>query len=718
MPRNFTLPPEPIVPTTPAQHPRQLSLEQAMHLAGQLQAEGRLPEAEAILRQILQVQPDHAHALHLLGVIAHQSGKPELAIELIEKAIQQNSQVALFHVNLGEMYRQQGCLDEAVAHGQKAVALDAMLATAHSNLGIAYYDRKEYERAEACQRLALKINPRLACALNNMGSLKREAKRMAEAIEYYRQAYAAAPNYLEPLNNLGAVLVTEERAEEAVEVLAQALSLNPQYADAHCNLGFALKALEQYDQAFQHFQTALQFKPDYAEASIGIGKIHQEKHNLPEAESAGLQAVAMAPENAEAHSLLGSIHTEMDQTEAALASFDRSLALDPKLSSALLGKGHLAMELGDIPQAEELFQTALRESPADDLAARFHLSQAKKVRPGDENMAALVAAAQNMAGLPDNKRLSLHFALGKGYDDIGDYAKAMDHFKEGCRIKRGKIAYDPAAQETIFSRIIEAFEPTAMAALRGVGEPSDLPIFVLGMPRSGTTLTEQIIVSHPEVHAGGELPDLLQIVHRPIRIGTAMAEFPDNLLGLTPEILAAWGADYVAGLRKRAPEARRMTDKMPGNFFMVGLIHLMLPNAKIVHVTRNPMDTCLSCFTRLFHHGQEQTYDLAELGRYYRQYQRLMDHWRRVLPPGAFLDIRYEDLVADTEAQARRLLDYCGLEWDAACLDFHTTKRKVRTASITQVRQPIYTSSVERWRRYGNSLEPLLAALGDLVPAL
>lgn len=716
MPHNFVLPPEPIVPSNPVE-PQQLSLEQAMTLASQLQAQGRLPESEALLRQILQAQPNHAHALHLLGVIAHQASKPELAMELIEKAIQLNDKEALFHANLGEMSRLQGDLNRAIQHGKKAVALDSMLATAHSNLGIAYYDSKKYDRAEACQRLALKINPRLACALNNMGSILREHKRLPEAIDFYRQAYASAPNYLEPLNNLGAMLVLEERPDEAVEVLAQALSLNPQYADAHCNLGFALKALEQYEQAFQHFQTALQFKPEYAEAYVGIGGIYQEQHNLPEAERASLKAIELAPEKAEAQSLLGAIYTEMDMTEEAIASFDRALAIDPTLSSARLGKGHLCMEMGDLAAAEEFFRKALHDSPADDLAARFHLTQAKKVQPGDENMAALVTAAQGMEGLPENKRLSLHFALGKCYDDTGDYAKAMNHFKEGCRIKRGKIIYDPADQEGIFTRIIEAFDREKLEALRGGGNPSDMPIFVLGMPRSGTTLTEQIIVSHPEVHAGGELPDLLQIAHRPIQIGTAMADFPDNLQGLSPEILTAWGANYIAGLRKRAPEARRMTDKMPGNFFMVGLIHLMLPNAKIVHVNRNPVDTCLSCFTRLFHHGQEQTYELTELGQYYRQYHRLLDHWRSILPPGSFLDIRYEDLVADTEPQARRLLEYCGLEWDAACLEFHATKRKVRTASITQVRQPIYTSSVERWRRYGNTLDPLLKALGDLVPS-
>ncbi|MDH4320516.1 MAG: tetratricopeptide repeat protein [Desulfobulbaceae bacterium] len=713
MPRDFTLPPEPIVPENPAR-PQRLSPPQAMALAGQLQAQGRLQESEAILRQILQAEPNHAQALHLLGVIAHQAGQPGLAIDLIEKAIRQDGRQALFHANLGEMYRQQGDLDRAIRHGREAVALDAMLAAAHSNLGIAYYDNREYERAEACQRLALKISPGLACALNNMGSLMRERKKIPEAIDYYRQAAAKAPNYLEPLNNLGAVLVTEERADEALEVLAKALSQNPQYADAHCNIGFALKALEQPEQAYQHFQTALQLKPTYAEAYIGIGRIHQEQHNLPEAERAGLKAIELAPDKAEAHSLLGAIYTEMDQTAEALACFDRALALDPELSSALLGKGHLCLEMGDLAAAEQFFRQDLSNPGGDKLGARFHLTQARKVRPDDDNMAALVAAGREIAGLPATKRLSLHFALGKCYDDTGDYQRAMHHYQEGCRLKRSKINYDPVAQADIFSRIIESLSQPAVDGLHGMGDLSELPIFVLGMPRSGTTLTEQILASHPFVLGGGELPDLLAIAHRPLGTG---ADFPDNLRHLTPETLAAWGTDYIAGLRRRAPAARRITDKMPGNFMVVGLIHLMLPNARIVHVNRNPVDTCLSCFTRLFHHGQEQTYDLTELGRYYRQYNRLMAHWRDILPPGAFLDLRYEELVADTETQSRRLLDFCGLPWDDACLAFHATERKVRTASITQVRQPIYTTSVERWRRYGNTLAPLLDALGDLVPA-
>jgi len=350
----------------------------------------------------------------------------------------------------------------------------------------------------------------------------------------------------------------------------------------------------------------------------------------------------------------------------------------------------------------------------DDIAARIHLVQNDKVSADDEHFAALRAAEKKMAEFSDNRRLSLHFALGKCYDDIKDYGQAFPHYLAGCRIKRAKLGYDPAAAARQFVELQEIFSKDFIGRLRGSGDPSAMPIFVLGMPRSGTTLTEQILASHPDVFGAGELPDLLRIAHR--KTHPATTSFPDNLRYLDSATLNAWGAEYVAAVQQRAPTEKHITDKMPANFFAVPLIHLMLPNAKIIHVNRNPVDTCLSCFTRLFHRKQEHTYDLAELGRYYADYARLMDHWRKVLPADAFLDIRYEDIVADQEKEARRLLDWCGLEWNPACLDFHQTKRQIRTASVTQVRQPIYSTSVERWRKYEKFLGPLLKELGDLVP--
>jgi len=683
-----------------------------MELATQCQSQGRLQESEHLLQQILQHQPNHAFALHLLGVIAHQVGKNPLAVELIQKAIQSNANVALFHANISEILRILHCLDDSISHGEKAVMLEPQMAMAHSNLGIAYYDRKDYEKAEACQQRALKIDPGFAQSLNNLGNIRRECKHHEEAIGLYRQAIAANPNYLEPLNNLGALLLEDDRTQEAIAALTRALQLNPDYAEAICNMGGCNLELEENETALAYYRRALELRPIYVEAQMGLAKTYQALERLPDAEASGLTAIRIDPGYAKAHALMGSIYAELTQPERAEKAYDRALALNTECDDALLGLGHLCMENGQMEKAEELFLRALQFKP-DNLGARIHIAQVKKVKAGDDNFAALLEEEKKSAGFSENKRMSLHFALGKCYDDSKDYEHAFPHFLAGCKIKRAKLSYDPAHAARQFAGVKEIFDQAIIERLVDAGEQSNLPIFVLGMPRSGTTLTEQIIASHPDVYGAGELNDLLGIANR--NTSTA-SSFPENLRSLDRVTLSSWGAEYISGLKQRAPTAQRITDKMPANFFAVGLIHLMLPNAKIIHVNRNPVDTCLSCFTRLFNRKQEHTYDLAELGRYYVNYARLMEHWRNILSDGAFLDIRYEDIVEDQEGQARKLIEYCGLEWNDACLNFHKTQRSVRTASLTQVRQPIYTSSVERWRSYEKFLGPLLDALGDLAP--
>ncbi|MFA7300669.1 MAG: sulfotransferase, partial [Sideroxydans sp.] len=526
-------------------------------------------------------------------------------------------------------------------------------------------------------------------------------------------AAAANPNYLEPLNNLGALLLEEDRVPEAIAALEKALKLNPNYAESICNMGGVHLAQEENEAALAHYQRALALRPVYVEAQMGLAKTMQALENLEEAERAAVRAIRFDESNPKAHALIAGIHAEMSEPLRAEAEYDRALQLKPDSSDALLGLGHLCTENGQLERAHDLFRQALILKP-DNIAARIHLVQNDKVKAGDENFTALLAEEKKAADFSDNRRLSLHFALGKCYDDTKDYDHAFSHYLAGCQIKRKKLNYDPDAAAKQFIELKEIFSKEFIDRLRGNGDSSALPIFVLGMPRSGTTLTEQIIASHPDVFGAGELPDLLRIAHRKTHPDTTT--FPDNLRYLDAATLTAWGDEYIAGLKKRAPDSRHITDKMPANFFAVPLIHLMLPGAKIIHVNRNPVDTCVSCFTRLFHRKQEHTYDLAELGRYYADYVRLMDHWRAVLPQSAFYDVQYENIVADQEGEARKLLEYCGLEWDAACLDFHKTKRQIRTASVTQVRQPIYTTSVERWRKYEKFLGPLLDALGDLVP--
>ena len=365
-------------------------------------------------------------------------------------------------------------------------------------------------------------------------------------------------------------------------------------------------------------------------------------------------------------------------------------------------------------EAEALLHRALVIDP-DNVGGRFHLAQVRKVKADDENLVALEALLAGVDAMKPERRISLHYALGKSYDDLKVWDKAFPHYMEGARLKRARIDFNADEDAARTRRIEDTVTADFIRRLHGAGDPSELPIFVLGMPRSGTTLTEQIIASHPEVHGAGELRDLMVTLHH---APGALQDgpYPERVAGIDQATLTAWGGEYVRRLQARAPGARRITDKMPANYFALGMIPLMLPRARIIHVRRNAADTCVSCFTRLFNRHQESTYELTELGRHYANYARLMEHWRRALPPGSFLEVQYEDIVADMEGQARRLIDWCGLDWHDDCLAFHKNQRSIRTASVAQVRQPIYGSSVERWRHYEAYLQPLLAALGEWAP--
>lgn len=427
------------------------------------------------------------------------------------------------------------------------------------------------------------------------------------------------------------------------------------------------------------------------------------------------QTAKLLPQDAEVLSNLGDALAKHELLSEAEPCFRRAIALKPQYEDALHNLGVVLIQLGKIEEAENCFLGVLAINP-DCIEARYFIAQNKKAKIADENLKALAAierrVQQQSLALPTKDQIFLHFALGKSYDNIKEAGSAFPHYAQGARLKRQTYQYAPSIDARNVEGLIRIFDAATLNRLRGNGNPSEKPIFIVGMPRSGTTLTEQIIASHPDVHGAGELTDLLTITQRNISGVT----YPNNMRRLDQPMLAAWAAEYLTAMSGNNPGAKHITDKLPANFMAIGLIHLMLPNAKIIHVNRNSMDTCLSCFTMLFKDNHVPwSYDLQELGAYYSGYARLMDHWRRVLPAGAFLDIHYEDIVQDRETQARRLIEYCGLEWNDRCLESHKTERTVRTASLLQVREPVYTSSVERWRHYETHLAPLQAALRDLA---
>jgi len=361
-------------------------------------------------------------------------------------------------------------------------------------------------------------------------------------------------------------------------------------------------------------------------------------------------------------------------------------------------------ELGQLDEAQQALEQAVQLSPSTPLFY-LNLANARKFSPDDPHLTAMAELARDAGALDVMAQIDLHFALGKALADVGQHEQSFQHLLRANTLKRQQIEYDEPATRALFDRIRSVFTPVLMLAQQSLGEPSRVPVFIVGMPRSGTTLVEQIVASHPMVFGAGELNDFESAI---LALGKP---FPESVPSLDAEALRRLGADYLSRL-PAAGEAERVTDKMPSNFRFLGLIHLALPRARIVHVRRDAVDTCLSCFSNVFAGQQAYTYDLAELGRYYRMYEDVMAHWRAVLPAGVMLEVRYEDVVADLERQARRIIEHCGLDWDAACLRFHETARPVRTASATQVRQPIYSSSVGRWHAYASQLGPLLDALG------
>jgi len=386
----------------------------------------------------------------------------------------------------------------------------------------------------------------------------------------------------------------------------------------------------------------------------------------------------------------------------SLALCRRAVALRPDSASAASQLALRLAEIGELEPAADFGRRAVELAP-DRLENSFNCVSITKIQPGDPVLVVLESALRREDSLSNREKCWLHFALAKAFDDLGDRARGFGHLLRGNAAKRAEIVYDEARMLGELERIQRVFTAELMA-----GDPWEAPVFILGMPRSGTSLVEQMLASHPSVFGAGERLELQQVVDK---LAAAGFSFPECVATMSGRRFRRMGADYAAALRALAPAARRITDKLPGNFRLIGLIHLILPNARIIHLVRNPVDTCLSCYSKLFSHELFYSYDLAELGRFYAGYSRMMAHWRSILPPGSIFDVSYEALVKDFPTHAREILAYCGLPWNDACLRFHESRRPVHTASATQVRQTVYQSSVGRWRPDASLLKPLLDAL-------
>jgi tetratricopeptide (TPR) repeat protein len=605
-------------------------------------------------------------------------------------------------------FQQAGRSGDAIACLERAIGIKPDHVAAIMALGTSFASLQRNDEAVARFARVLEIDPRHPEAHNNLGAVLQALGRNAEAVSHYRTALAIRADYPEARYNLGNALVAMGRGEEAIAQYDAALAIRPAYAEAHYNRGNALKRLGRDAEAAAAYEATIALKPDYMEAYNNLGNALLDLRRYDEAVAKFERALALKPDAAEVHNNLGTALQALGRHAEALTHLDRALELKPRYGDAHTNRGNTLMELGRLDEARQAFEAAIECDPRRPKFYR-NLMDSKRFAAGDPHLAALQEMAEKLDAFDPEARSDLHFALGKALADVGDYTGSFRHLIDGNALKRRSVAYNEAAALEFLKSLALVFTRETIAAKEGRGNPSQLPVFIVGMPRSGTTLIEQILASHPKVFGGGELSTFNDVMATFTGLDEALAS-PDP--AAADAALREVGTRYVTALQALAPSAERITDKMPANFRLAGLIHLVLPNARIIHARRNPIDTCLSCFGRAFAGDQPFKYDLAELGRYYRAYEALMAHWRRVLPARTFLEVSYEDVVADLEGQARRIVAHCGLGWDDSCLQFHRTERLVRTASAIQVRQPLYTTSVGRWRAYGELLRPLLNALG------
>lgn len=551
-------------------------------------------------------------------------------------------------------------------------------------------------------------------SLLNAGLQHHRAGNLTMAERHYREVLKTAPRNPQALNLLGVIAHQSGHNAAAAEFLRKAVAAQPGFTDAHYNLALALQGLGQLEDAATHYGKAVALQADHAAALSNLGQVLGELGRFEDALAVCERAVAAAPTLAPAHNNLGNALQDLDRLDEAAESFRNAIARDPKFAAAHFNLSNALRDLGQLDDARAACRMAIALQPRYAKAHRM-LALMCRYQDGDEHLAQMESLL-DADDLDDDARMHLAFALGKAYEDLGRHDEAFANFEQGNALKRATFAYSVAETDAYFADLKAVFDAHLFAHTEGTGTEGATPIFIVGMPRSGTTLVEQILSSHPEVFGAGELTILRQIAMKDF--ATAKSAFPRALaehLETKPntaiDALKNGAERYLAMVHTLNADARFITDKMPNNFELVGLVKLMLPHAKIIHCRRDPMDTCLSIYKNYFSGtGNDYAYDLDELGHYYAHYRDLMAHWHVVLP-GFIHDVHYEDLVADPETSTRAMLDFCGLAWNDACLDFHTNVRPVRTTSATQVRAPLYADSVARWKNFERHLRPIAERL-------
>ena len=537
------------------------------------------------------------------------------------------------------------------------------------------------------------------------------AGRFKEAEAIYQSILEEQPQHPDALYLMGLVAHQMGKNEIAVNLIENAIKINPNMPDFYNACGAAYRALRKYDFAIARFEQALAIRPEFTEAHNNLGNLLHELGRHEDAITHFERALTIKPDCAEALNNLRSNLVVLGRYEEAIASFERALAIKPDFADALNNLGSNLVILGRHEEAIAHFEQALTIKP-DYAEAHMNLSVIKP----KQGQISIIEEFLTSPTVSEKDSMHYHYALGSIYNATKSYTKAFAHYLKNNTLKRKTITYDSQNHSDYVDRLIKAYSISYFHDKTAGGSDSELPVFIVGMPRSGTTLVEQIVASHPQVYGAGEKAFIERIEEAIARQFEVSSPYPECMSLCNKSIATVSSEKYVKEIGKYSPDAIRITDKMPDNFLRIGLIKTIFPHARIIHCQRNPLDTCTSIFVTNFAdvHGNEYSFDLTELGRYYLDYKRLMTHWHSLFSSEIF-EVQYEELVMNQEKVSRQLIEYLKLDWDEKCLDFHHNKRGVRTASSLQVRKPMYKNSINRWKRYEQHLGPLLEILKDHI---
>ena len=660
-----------------AESEKNVSLKKAIaHMRDQ-----RPLRAEEACRDYLHKKPGCTEHIRLLAHSLMRQKRLAEAEEQLRFALSLNKEFPQLHEDLGSVLAFQSRFDEAIVSLEKAIQLEPKLPLAHRKLGHALAQVGRGDDADEALQEYVDDDPDRAAIVEGVAHM--DAERLEEATEIFRAVLKRSPDSVNAMRYLAVTYWRgDKKLDDAEALLRRATQLAPGYVGAWLILGALLTDRNKYIDTIAAYKTATKLEPNNPEAWAGLGNAY---------------SAAMYPDK-------------------SVEAFVRATQLNPELPGVQSGYAHALKTIGDQAGALKAFRAAIAVKPGFG-QAYWSMANLKIFRFEESEVEEMLRQVQR-DDLPEADAISIHFALGKAFEDKKDYDNAWHHYHTGNQTQRMTVKYDPGELEYRFKKTRDVFSQEFLAERSGNGYEAPDPIFIVGLPRSGSTLVEQILASHSQVEGTAELPVIGRLANSIGRYRTDTVRYPESVVDLRKKDWRGYGMQYMEeSQRYRETERPFFTDKLPNNFPFVGLIHLILPNAKIINARRHPFDSCLGGYKQLFGQGQNFTYDMLDLAHYYQQYDETMKHWHEVLP-GKVLDVHYEETVTDLESQVSRILDHCGLDFEESCVRFHETKRAVNTASSEQVRQPIYTGALGKWRHYEKNLDLWQDQLGYIIDEL